>query len=190
MLIIKNNDLFNAQEYLYQFDQILKEMSIKMLNQNITNSITLNFIKCMIPHHQAAIYMCENLLKYTKYPPLQKIAYRIIKAQTESIKKMQYIARTTTGYPNSINDVRSYMENYNNITYRMIYLMNNSLRTTNINLNFTSEMIPHHEGAIAMCQNLLQYQIDPRLREVAISIINLQSEGIKELQEIKENLLK
>ena len=54
-----------ARRYLYRFDQILDEMAEKMLNPNIVNNITLNFIECMIPHHQAAIYMSENLLRYT-----------------------------------------------------------------------------------------------------------------------------
>ena len=67
--------------------------------------------------------------------------------------------------------------------------MTNSLRSNNINLNFISEMIPHHEGAIAMCQNLLQYNIDPRLRVVAENIIKEQSQGVQDLYEIRNMLL-
>lgn len=45
-------------------------------------------------------------------------------------------------------------------------------------------MIPHHEGAICMCENLLKYCIDPRLEKVAKDIIKEQSQGIKELKDM------
>ena len=40
-----------------------------------------------------------------------------------------------------------------------------------------------------MCKNLLEYNIDSRLKEVAESIIKEQSEGIKELEKIREKLV-
>ena len=70
-------------------------MAEKMLSRNVTNSITINFIECMIPHHQAAIEMSENLLQYTRYQPLQEIAQNIIKMQTEGIQEMEEICKTT-----------------------------------------------------------------------------------------------
>lgn len=175
-------------QYLHRFDEILCQMAERMLNAKITNNITLDFITCMIPHHEAAIYMCENLLKYTNYPPLKEIAKDIISTQTKGIEQMKEIARTTPNVFNSKTDVNTYMENDLSITKNMIFRMKNSPRTSNINLNFTNEMIPHHEGAIAMCNNLLQYRIDIRLRIVAKNIIEEQSKGVKQLIEIREKL--
>ena len=68
--------------------------------------------------------------------------------------------------------------------------MKNSPRCVNINLDFVGEMIPHHEGAIQMCNNLLQYRIDPRLADVARTIIEEQSRGVKELEQIRRMLCK
>lgn len=178
----------DACRYLKRFDEILYEMSYKMLSQNITNSITTNFIECMIPHHQAAIYMCENLLKYTNYPPLIKIATDIIQTQTKGIEEMKEVLKTSKNYTNSKVNVRWYMNKYFRITKHMINRMKNSLRTKKINLNFTSEMIPHHEGAIQMCNNLLQYSIDPKLKAIAENIISQQSQGVIELKKIQSNL--
>ncbi len=178
-------DNIECERYLKRFDEILDEMEQKMLSQNITDNITKNFIECMIPHHQAAIYMCQNLLEYTNYMPLEEIAKSIIKTQTRGIEQMRKIYETTCGYCNSTMDVEAYMERYLAITKNMIDRMRNSRRTTNINLNFVSEMIPHHEGAIGMCNNLLQYYIDPRLRRVANSIIKEQSEGVMQLKQIE-----
>lgn len=187
---MNKNNCQNVSNYLTRFDEILCEMANKMLSQPTTNSITVNFITCMIPHHQAAIYMCENLLKYTNYPPLIQIANNIIKTQTEGIEQMKRILETTQGYINSNKDVCSYMNEYLRITKNMITRMKNSPRCNNINLDFTNEMIPHHEGAIAMCKNLLKYCIDPRLKCVAENIISEQSQGVEQLKQIKMNLCK
>lgn len=182
---------YQVQNYLARFDEILCQMADKMLNAQLTNNnITINFIRCMIPHHQAAIYMCENLLKYTNYTPLQEIARDIIKTQTSGIMQMKEIARTTIGFENSQRDVNCYLEKYFEITRNMICRMKNSPRCNNINLNFVNEMIPHHEGAISMCNNLLHYRIDPRLRNVANSIIEEQSRGVRQLEAIRETLCK
>ena len=45
-----------------------------MLSAQITDNITINFITTMVPHHQAAIYMCQNLLRFTNNEPLKNIA--------------------------------------------------------------------------------------------------------------------
>ena len=142
----------------------------------------------MIPHHQAAIYMCENLLQYTNYRPLQDIAHNIIKMQTTGIEQMKEIASTTSGFYNTRREINWYYRRYFQITKNMIEKMKNAPKCENINLDFVNEMIPHHEGAVEMCKNLLQYRIDPRLVTVAKSIIKEQSEGIKELEEIRNNL--
>lgn len=187
---MRNQRMLMSKKYLSRFDEILCEMANKMLSPQITNNITINFIECMIPHHQAAIYMCENLLQFTYYQPLQEIAKNIIKMQTTGIEQMKEIARTTSGFSNSQRNVDCYMTKYFSITENMINRMKNSPRCIDINLNFVNEMIPHHEGAIAMCENLLQYSIDPRLRRVADSIIKEQSEGVRQLKEIQKTLCK
>lgn len=178
----------NSRKYLQRFDKILRTMACKMLSKCPTNSITLDFIDCMIPHHQAAIYMCENLLKYTSYHPLEDIARSIIATQENGIRKMREIASTTRYLNNTCEDVNIYFRRYRSITENMVCRMRSASRCNNIDLNFTNEMIPHHEGAIEMCNNLLKYQIDPRLEAVARNIIAEQSRGVRELKQIRDNL--
>ena len=181
-------DYLQVKNYLARFDEILNEMATKMLNPSLTNNITLDFIVCMVPHHQAAIYMSQNLLKYTNFEPLQNIANGIIKMQQRGIKQMEEIAKTTKGYDNSKYDVNIYLQRYFEITNNMLARMQNSRRMMDINLDFVSEMIPHHEGAIQMCRNLLMYRIDPRLVQVANTIIQEQSKGVMELKEVEKEL--
>lgn len=179
---------FEVKEYLRRFDEILCEMSNKMLLYNMTSNITINFIQCMIPHHEAAIHMSENLLTFTNYKPLYEVANNIIKEQTKGVSQMKEILKTTKTCSNMPNHITGYESSYLSITKNMINKMKNSQRCQNININFTSEMIPHHEGAIQMCNNLLQYPIDPRLKIMANSIINEQTGGICKLKKIQEEL--
>ena len=177
-----------TNQYLNRFDEILDTMADKMLSAKPSNSITKYFISCMIPHHQAAIYMCQNLLKYTSYLPLRRIAHDIIEMQTKGIEQMKEIDKTTVGFVNTQRDVYDYTDRYLEITKHMIDKMKNSPRCMSINLDFVGEMIPHHEGAIAMCDNLLLYRIDPRLKQVAESIIKEQSNGVKQLEQVRRYL--
>ena len=185
---MQNRQVIRARKYLCQYEKILNEMEEKMLSQEVTNSITINFIEMMIPHHQATIAMVENLLQYTTYGPLQEIAKNIIKMQAERIEQMQEITRTTYGYQNMPQEVNAYQEKYLEITKQMLEKMRNARRMVYINLDFTYEMIPHHEGAIAMSKNILNYRIDPRLKAIADGIIEEQTKGVKDLKEIQRRL--
>ncbi len=185
---MNNQELLNSQNYLFQFDQILNQMSSRMLNTPTSDNITINFIKAMIPHHQAAIYMCQNLLRFTSYPPLENIARQIIRTQTKGINQMRQILNSTPNYENPNIDINYYQYNFFNITNSMVSKMVSSIRSSNINRNFVSEMIPHHEGAVAMCQNLLNYNINPSLVQVAREIIEQQSVGIIKLKQIQNEL--
>lgn len=185
---MQNRQVIKARKYLCRYDEILNQMAEKMLSPEITNSITINFIKDMIPHHQAAIDMSENLLTYSTYEPLRQMAKKIIKMQTQEIAEMEEIARNTYGFQNMTQEVKKYIEKNFEITNHMIEKMKNTPRSVYINLNFTYEMIPHHEGAIAMCENLLNYRIDPRLKVMADDMMKEQTQGIQEMKEI-QNIL-
>lgn len=173
---------YRVKRYLERFEEILYTMENKMLCAKMNQDITKYFIECMIPHHQAAIYMCENLLNYTEYKPLIEIANNIIRMQTNGIKEMKHIYKTTEVEENSEEKIRCYMERYCNITKNMLINMRNSQKCISIDIDFINEMIPHHEGAIYMCKNLLEYNIDQRLVEVANSIIKEQENGVKDLK--------
>ena len=61
----------------------------KGMNFKSTGNIEADFLKGMIPHHQGAIDMSEELIKKTKDPELKAFAQKIIEAQKAEIKQMQ-----------------------------------------------------------------------------------------------------
>ena len=181
---------FDINNYLQRFNEILSNMSCKMLSKCPECSITLHFIECMISHHQSAIYMCDNLLKYTNCEELQNISNNMIEMQYNEIKKMQNIACTTSCLKNTTYDIKKYYYKYKVDVCDMIYKMRMAPRCNSVNLNFLNEMITHHKGAIELCENLLKFPIDCRLKELVKNMISEQEMDIRELKEIKNMLCK
>lgn len=195
----------SSMRYLNRYDQILQDMIQGMTRPCPTDSISGLFIRQMIPHHEAAILMSENLLKYTLpgnpmplpydddcycsyrdnvVEPLNKIAENIIEEQTKSIENMKASFYCCSQYKNSPREIRAYQNAFRSITNTMFTQMRRALRTDEIPYNFIREMIPHHEGAIRMSENTLRFSICPELIPILDAIITSQEKGVQEMQEL------
>ena len=146
----------NTKEYIDNFYKILDEMTENMRAVSPNASISDTFIRQMIPHHEAAIKMSENILNFTTDTAIEELAKNIITDQTKEISKMQYMLEDCSAITNSEVDINLYMREYNVIFDNMIKKMNNSSSTNNLNANFLTEMIPHHESTINMAKNVLK----------------------------------
>lgn len=180
--------MINANRYLAKFNEILYNMAREMKVSYTTSNITIDFIKCMIPSLMTSIHMCENLLEYTNYKPIQNIANNIIYNKKYEIKQMEDVMKTTIPYINKERDVNNYFKRYFKINDEMINNMYNSTRTPNIIIDFIYEMIPYSEGMVKLCKNLLRFEIDPRLKILANNIIIEQTECIRVLKEVENNV--
>lgn len=173
-----------TKDYLSEFHCILDDMIKGMTSAGLSDSISHNFIVQMIPHHEAAIHMSENLLKYTTFIPLQDIALQIISEQTKSIANMQEAACSCGKLKNAERDVCLYKRRTDWIMNNMFEKMGSACSDNNINGNFMREMIPHHRGAVEMSENALQYDICPELKPILDAIITSQKRGIMEMQQL------
>lgn len=173
-----------TKDYLTEFHCILDEMIEGMTEAKTGNSISYNFIVQMIPHHEAAIRMSRNLLKYTTCIPLQDIAEGIISEQTKSIADMRGILSSCQKLTNSERDLCLYKRRTEQIMRTMFAQMGNACTTNDINTDFMHEMIPHHRGAIEMSDNALQYDICPCLIPILEAIITSQKRGIMQMQQL------
>lgn len=171
-----------TKAYMMEFYRILDKMIIGMETAELNHSISHNFIAQMIPHHLAAIRMSENILRYTTSLPLQAIARNIIQSQTKSIENMREILPQCLCLTSCQQDVERYQRRVSQIMETMFDEMGNSRVTNQINADFMREMIPHHEGAIAMSENALRYTICPELKPILQSIITSQKRGVREMK--------
>ena len=177
-------DSQNAEEYLRTFHCILDRMIEGMTTAGLTNSISHNFIVQMIPHHRAAIQMCENVLQYTGDDSLRNIACGIISMQTQSIRNMESVLSQCSCITNSGQDLALYKRWFGQITRTMFHQMDTACSDNNISANFIREMIPHHKGAISMCENALRFCVCPGLAPIMESIIYSQTRGVEELEQL------
>lgn len=152
--------------------------------QNSQKSLSHNFIVQMIPYHRAAIDMSENLLQFTTFVPLQRIAQNIITEQTKSVENMQKVLPHCAQLENSEQDLCLYDRRFGQITQTMFSQMRNACSDNNINAYFMREMIPHHQVAIKMSKNVLQYPICPELDSILQAIITSQEKGVLEMQRL------
>ena len=177
-----------TKRYLCRFYEILDKMIQGMTGAELTNSISHNFIVQMIPHHRAAIEMSENLLLYTNFVPLQRIAQNIVEEQTKSIENMERVLTHCECILNTHQDLCRYEKRFCQITRAMFSQMRNACSDNNINADFMREMIPHHRGAIQMSKNVLHYPICPELDPILQAIITSQETGVQEMECLLQHL--
>jgi len=171
--------------YLEQYHKILEYMICGMHDAELTDSISHNFIVQMIPHHKAAIEMSVSLLKYTTWIPLQNIAENIIMEQRRGVANMTAILENCCQYENTEPEQYSYLQCFRQIAANMFYRMENACEDNSINGNFIREMIPHHEGAIQMAENALNFPLCPELVPILQSIITSQRAEVREMQRLE-----
>ncbi|MCD8239701.1 MAG: DUF305 domain-containing protein [Clostridiales bacterium] len=179
----------DAKEYLSRYYDILEEMISGMTDALLAESISRNFIVQMIPHHMAAIEMSENILKYTSLRPLIKIAEGIISEQTESIDNMLKAKPQCGRLFNTPYDLSLYMKRFSFIADAMFSEMGSAYADNNISADFMREMIPHHRGAVRMCENALAFDICPELKPIMYKIISSQNEGITEMEVLLSKII-
>ncbi len=174
----------NTKDYIDTFYKILDEMAEKMKGVEPSSSISATFIMQMIPHHEAAIKMSENILNYTTDTAIETLAKNIILEQTKDIDKMKHMLDECSKCENSEVDVTLYQREFTSIFETMIKKMNSVPATNNLNVAFLSEMIPHHEGAINMSKNVLKFDICSELKTLAENIIINQGNQLQLMQNL------
>ena len=181
--MINSSTLFSniTNTYLHTYHSILKEMRQAITQANLSDSISYNLITQMLPHHHAAIQMAKNILNYTTNIPLQDIALQIISEQTKHIENMLQIQSQCQSFTNSKQDLYLFQRRINQITHIMFFEMETAFTTNQINADFIHEITPHHEGAIQMSKNALQYEICPELIPILETIITSKEKEITQI---------
>lgn len=178
----------NTQSYLAEYNAILARMASRMETAELNGSISGSFIRQMLPHHEAAIEMSRNLLRYTTDLSLQRVAQNIITEQTRSIEAMRRVRSTCANTQNTPQSAARYASCVTGIVGNMLSAMETARAVNSIDLNFISEMLPHHEGAIRMSRLALRFSLCPGLVPILNDIVASQSRGVRELREIRSRL--
>lgn len=73
-----------TQAYAAAMDKMMADMMIPY-----TGDVDVDFVKGMIPHHEAAVAMAQIQLEFGKDPEIRKLAEEVIAAQEAEIAEMK-----------------------------------------------------------------------------------------------------
>lgn len=73
-----------TQAYAAAMDKMMADMMIPY-----TGDVDVDFVKGMIPHHEAAVAMAQIQLEFGKDPEIRKLAEEVVAAQEAEIAEMK-----------------------------------------------------------------------------------------------------
>jgi uncharacterized protein (DUF305 family) len=148
----------------------------------------LRFIDAMIPHHEGALVMAQDLAQKTKRPELQKLAKDIISAQTKEIAQMKQWRQGW--YPKAPSTPMAWhpeMKHMMAMKPEQISAMKMDMdlgkADAEYDLRFLKAMVPHHQAAVVMAKDLAQKTKRPELQKLAKDVITSQQAEIDQMQQ-------
>jgi uncharacterized protein (DUF305 family) len=151
----------------------------------------LRFIDSMIPHHQGALVMAQEVLQKSKRPELIKLAKNIITEQKKEIAQMQQWRKQW--YPKASATPMMWHTAMNGemamtTEYKQSMMMNMSLGKADAGFDrrFLDAMITHHQGAVTMGKDSLQKSKRPQMQKLAQNIIKSQQSEIDLMTQWRE----
>lgn len=175
----------------YMEDQaaIMNRMMQDMELTENTGNAALDFIAGMVPHHAAAIDMAESYLKHGgEHKKLKPLAQSIINAQRDEITEMETLYQEITASgKNDQTQADAYREAYQKMMAgHHGHDMGVSSRTS-MDAAFAEGMLMHHQMAVDMAKDILEYTDETAVLELARQIIDTQEAEIKEMQDVLNN---
>ena len=139
-----------------------------------------DFAAMMIPHHEGAVAMAEAEIKDGKSTDLISFAHQVIKVQTQEIATLKTFLKTASQKPSS--DAEEIKQALNISMSPMMEGMQHIKLANNVDQDFISLMIPHHQSAIEMAKAYLPHAKNDQLKNLAKEIIKAQEEEINWLE--------
>ncbi len=171
-----------SKRYLCCYYQILDEMIQGITTAKLTRSLSHNFIVQIIPHHQAAVRMCRNLLQYSDDGAVRRLAQRITDQQTQGLQAMEGLLPDCGQPANPQMDLRLCHRRTELILRELFSQMGSAPEGNRLDLVFLRQMIPHHLGAARMAQNTLRYQVATGLAPVLRSTIDTHCKEVRQMR--------
>jgi uncharacterized protein (DUF305 family) len=154
----------------------------------VNEELDLRFIDSMIPHHKGAVVMAKEVLQKSQRPDLKKLADDIIRAQTKEINQMK--AWRTAWYPKAPSEPIAWHSNMGHSMAMtqdqiksMMMTMDLGAADAEFDRRFIDAMIPHHEGALTMAQEVLGKSKRPEIQKLAKDILTSQAAEIAQMKQ-------
>jgi uncharacterized protein (DUF305 family) len=150
------------------------------------NDADAAFVADMVPHHEGAVVMAEMAQQRAENPELKALADEIIVAQEKEIAEMESIK---ADLPEADGDTEHSMgEDHMGHMGMDAEGMGMGMDPAELenagsfDIAFIDMMIPHHEGAVEMANQLLEEGENPQLRTMANAIVASQTAEIEQMR--------
>jgi uncharacterized protein (DUF305 family) len=148
----------------------------------------LRFVDAMIPHHQGAVEMAQEVLAKSQRPEMKKLAQNIIAAQKREINQMKQWRKAW--YPKADSKPMAWHAQMNHMMAMspeqiQAMMMKGDLGAADaeFDLRFLNAMIPHHEGALVMAKDVLTKSKRPEMKKLAQEILTSQEKEIDQMKQ-------
>lgn len=168
---LQNHDSNKMMALMHAMDDSMKMMQMTMDPDN-------DFAMMMKSHHRGAINMGNLELKEGKDSTLRQIAREMIAAQTKEIASLDSFLKV---HPATFNDPNLHKKG-DSIMAKMGRNADLQIITGNIDRDFATLMIQHHQAATEMADLEIHYGKDVKIIAMAKKMIDEQEMEIRELQ--------
>jgi uncharacterized protein (DUF305 family) len=160
----------------------MNKMMHEMHGAKPTGNNEIDFATMMLEHHKGAVEMSEVEVNRGSDPELKGFAQKVIDEQNKEIEFMrQFISNASkTKSPYSADFQKA-------LNGSMMAMMKDNIAFfNNIDKDYATQMIPHHQSAVDMAKAYLQYGKETSLTTLCHNVISSQE---KEINWLKDWLL-
>lgn len=173
-----NNQFLQSHDNNRMMDTMHAIMD-RMMAMPMTNDPEIDFAKMMIMHHQGAMNMANVQVQEGKNDSLKRTAQKIIRDQQMEIQQFQTILATLIVDNTDMEYTMEQMEGMK----KMDKAIDVQLITGDIDNDFATLMIWHHQSAIDDASGYLHHGNNAQLKTIANNIIKAQTMEIQELSD-------
>ncbi len=152
-------------------------MMDRMMAMPMTQDPDVDFAKMMVMHHQGAIYMSNVELQAGMNDSLKRTAQKIITEQQAEIAQFNTILAGLTVDNSDPSFSAEQMDNM----MKGGKVADEQIITGDIDNDFATLMIIHHQGAIDNASAYLHHGNNEQLKTMATNIVNSQTMEIQEM---------
>jgi len=152
-------------------------MMDRMMAMTMTMDPDVDFAKMMVMHHQGAINMANVELQSGTSDTLNKFAQKVITEQQKEIQQLNSILATISVDNMDMDFMQEQMDNM----AKGEKVADIQIITGDIDNDFATLMIVHHQGAIDDASAYLHHGSNTQLKALATNIVKAQVMEIAEL---------
>lgn len=162
--------------------QTMASSDMPMGEQSAAAPFDRAFIDAMVPHHEAAIAMARTALAAgLKAPALRSIAQAVVSTQQDEIDRM--LDWRVEWYGSAELDPNAYAQLGMSMAEMGMEGDASELEgSPDVDADFASMMIAHHEGAVAMANMALERSQRDEIRTLARAIVAAQQDEIARMK--------